>query len=95
MEVQCNGEGWDSEVAPCTSILELNKNDIVKREWSKYPDYKGTDYGFICPVCGCFSVIGDLPNNLKKIAHDYNSITALQRESLNNGKNVLSQEDFK
>lgn len=41
----------------CGSELEIDENDIKKNEWSKYPDYEGTDYGVICPVCNKFIVI--------------------------------------
>lgn len=41
----------------CDSEIEINAEDIKKHKWSKYPDYKGTDYGVVCPVCGQFIVI--------------------------------------
>ena len=57
----------------CGSELEIVASDIVKREWFKYPDYSGTDYGVVCPVCHSFIVIAKnkLPSyvisNAKKI----------------------------
>ena len=41
----------------CGSKIEIEMEDIKKHKWAKYPDYKGTDYGFICPKCGKFVVI--------------------------------------
>lgn len=41
----------------CGSKIEIEVKDIKKHKWNKYPDYKGTDYGFICPVCGKFVVV--------------------------------------
>lgn len=41
----------------CGSKIEIEMEDIKKHKWSKYPDYTGTDYGFVCPVCGKFIVV--------------------------------------
>ena len=38
----------------CGSELEIEAEDIKKHKWAKYPDYSGTDYGVVCPVCGKF-----------------------------------------
>lgn len=43
----------------CGSILEIEPKDIKKHKWHKYPDYKGVDYGVICPVCGKFIAINE------------------------------------
>jgi hypothetical protein len=50
----------------CGSELEVDMEDIKKHKWSKYPDYKGVDYGVICPVCGKFVVINEkeIPNGI-------------------------------
>lgn len=47
----------------CGSELEIDADDIKKHKWSKCPDYSGTDYGVICPVCRQFIAIddGDIP----------------------------------
>ena len=74
MQVECTGGGWNqNEKVPCGSTLEINTDDLLKREWAKYPDYGGIDYGFICPICGCFTNIDEksLTNNLKNMAKDY------------------------
>lgn len=41
----------------CGSKIEIEMEDIKKHGWSKYPNYEGTDYGFICPVCGKFIAV--------------------------------------
>ena len=41
----------------CGSKIEIEMEDIKEHKRSKYPDYKGIDYGFICPVCGKFVVV--------------------------------------
>ena len=43
----------------CGSELEVDADDIKKHKWSKYPDYSGTDYGVICPICGQFITIDE------------------------------------
>lgn len=76
LEVDCTGGGWgQGDRVPCLSTLELNKDDLVKRTWNKYPDDHGVDYGFICPVCGCFTDMKeeDILSDLRKIAKDYDS----------------------
>ena len=74
LEVECNGLNWSQESkVSCGSSLEIDKNDLLKREWSKYPDNKGVNYGFICPICGCFTELKDnqLNEGLKNLAKDY------------------------
>jgi hypothetical protein len=78
MEVTCTGENWEQgDKIPCGSKLEINSDDLLRREWSKYPDDNGIDYGFICPVCGCFTQINSiiLPKDLRKMAKDYLEVT--------------------
>ena len=41
----------------CGSKIEIEMKDIKKHKWFKYPNYEGTDYGFICPVCGKFIAV--------------------------------------
>ena len=43
----------------CGSVLEIEANDIRKHKWEKYPDYSGTDYGVLCPICGKFVAIDE------------------------------------
>lgn len=74
LEVECTGKNWNQDnKIPCGSWLEINANDLIKREWSKYPDYGGIDYGFICPVCQCFTEIDqqNISDNLKNMARDF------------------------
>lgn len=58
LEVKCTGNGWNNlEKDPCFSILKLNKEDIYKRSYHQYEKGKQQTYGFICPVCHCFTEI--------------------------------------
>lgn len=55
-QVTCTGKGWrQGGKIPCGSVLEIDENDVVFREWFKYPDSEGVDFGFLCPLCGCFT----------------------------------------
>ena len=74
LEVSCNGLNWNqNDMFPCGSKLELDVNDVLIRSWFKYPDREGSNYGFICPICGCFTEIKDdlLPSGVKRLAKDY------------------------
>ena len=63
MVVQCkqvvDGHGFTYGNAKdfCGSEIEIEAEDVKKHTWTKYPDYSGVDYGFICPVCGKFVVV--------------------------------------
>lgn len=63
MKVTCTrvvdeyGFSYGDEVDFCGSELEVDASDIKAHKWQKYPDYDGTDYGVLCPVCGQFVVI--------------------------------------
>lgn len=78
LEVECqrvedsNGFGYGSAPDFCHSILEVEEADIKKHPWFKYPNYKGIDYGVICPVCGNFVVIDEkkLPKFTKENAEE-------------------------
>jgi hypothetical protein len=43
----------------CGSKIEIEKEDIKKHKWYKYPYYEGIDYGFVCPVCGKFIAVDE------------------------------------
>lgn len=84
LEVVCTGKSWNQNgKIPCGSFLELDSNDIFKREWSKYPDRKGISYGFVCPVCNCFTEIedNDIPKHLKDMARNYQLVKELKKWS--------------
>jgi len=73
-EVECTGKGWHQEDnIPCRSTLKINKDDLLKRKWYKYPELEGMNYGFVCPACGCFTEIpsGELDKHLQKMAKNY------------------------
>lgn len=54
-----NGFSYGEKKDFCGSELEIIAEDIKKHEWSKYPDYKGADYGVVCPICGKFIVVNE------------------------------------
>jgi hypothetical protein len=56
----------------CGSQIEIEKEDVKRHEWFKYPNYSGTDYGFICPVCKRFVVVDKkkLPKNILDSAEE-------------------------
>lgn len=63
MQIKCKrvtdeyGFAYGKEIDFCGSELEVGVEDIKKHKWFKYPDYKGIDYGVVCPICGKFIVI--------------------------------------
>lgn len=74
LEVECTGYGWNQgDKVPCGSILEIDADDLMKRKWYTYPDSSGMNYGFVCPVCECFTEVNEdnLNGHLKKMAKDY------------------------
>lgn len=82
LEVDCKKSDWREDKLHCGSTLEVNQDDIVYREWSKYPDESGKDFGVICPVCGCFVKIEVhfLPEAIMAQARNYLDVIREQRE---------------
>ena len=76
MKVKCEmvkdkyGFAYGSKVDFCGSELEIEASDIKSHDWDKYPDYHGTDFGVICPICGKFIVIDreNIPASVKENA---------------------------
>ena len=66
------GFSYGDEVYFCGSELEIEAYDIRKRDWQKYPDFSGTDYGVVCPVCKNFVVIDrdKIPKKIKDEAEN-------------------------
>lgn len=62
-----HGYGWGAKENFCGAVLEIDGDDIYSREWSKYCEH-GIDYGVVCPVCGSFIVVEDIPTYVKKYA---------------------------
>ena len=53
IEVTCTGKGWhQGNLTPCYRLIEVTALDIRRRYYDGY-----TYYGFVCPVCGCFTEI--------------------------------------
>lgn len=65
MQIKCKrvvdeyGFSYGQEKDFCGSELEIVAEDIKKHKWFKYPDYKGADYGVVCPICEKFIVIDE------------------------------------
>lgn len=64
IEDTCTGKGWDQgSNVPCGASLEISALDIQYRTHADYSGYTDTYYGFICPICKCFTEIStnDIP----------------------------------
>ncbi len=78
MKVKCRrvvdiyGFAYGKAVDFCGKMLEVDEEDVKKHKWFKYPDYTGTDYGVICPVCKKFVVIdkNQIPGYVKEKAEE-------------------------
>ena len=63
MQITCKrvvdgyGFSYGKETDFCGSKLEIEASDIKAHDWDKYPDYHGTDFGVVCPICGQFIAI--------------------------------------
>ena len=66
------GFSYGSKADFCGSTIEIEMTDIKKHKWNKYPIYNGTDYGFICPVCGKFVVVDEnkIPKKVRNEAEE-------------------------
>jgi len=68
------GYGYGDAKDFCGSKIEIEREDVKKHKWFKYPDDKGTDYGFICPKCGKFVAI-DINKIPKQVLDDAEEIS--------------------
>ncbi len=78
------GFSYDSDKEHCGSILEIDKDDVMTREWFKYPDLEGTDYVVVCPKCQCCLYLNPslLPDWVKSSCNKkYSSRTAKEVDS--------------
>jgi len=55
----CTGFGWKQNTTPCGALLELSNGDLLKRIHTDYSGESETYYGFVCPVCGCFTEVNE------------------------------------
>jgi adenine phosphoribosyltransferase len=65
----------------CNAILEVAAGDVFRRHHS-YPDDTWTDYHVVCPVCTHSVDILDVPEEIKKLARDWNEWIKKNRGSL-------------
>lgn len=63
------GFSYGEKIDFCGSLLEVEQKDISAKKWYKYPEYHGIDYGIVCPVCGRFIPIQELPEYVKTEAY--------------------------
>lgn len=67
----CTGYGWDQgNRRPCGAKLEVADKDIRKRAYTDYTGCADSYYGFVCPICGCFTEIStrDIPLMARQFA---------------------------
>ena len=58
MEAFCTGYGWDQgNRQPCGAKLEVADKDIWCRRHTDISGCTDTYYGFVCPICGCFTEV--------------------------------------
>lgn len=73
-EYTCTGKGWDQHGAtPCGALLEVSAQDIRSRSHTDLSGCTDIYYGFICPICGCFTEVNsaELPPEVKTNARKY------------------------
>lgn len=52
----CTGYGWDQgNKRPCGAKLEVADKDIRARSHTDISGCSDRYYGFVCPICGCFT----------------------------------------
>ncbi len=68
IEVVCTANGWSNHNKPCYSTLKLNSKDVYRRFYYKDGKDRKHSYGFICPVCHCFTEIDKkmIPESIKR-----------------------------
>lgn len=84
-ECFCTGEGWTQYGrTPCHAKLAVADKDIMARKHTDYSGDTSTYFGFVCPICGCFTEIpeNELPYKVKNLAR--NNVYA----------NIREKEDF-
>lgn len=61
---QCIGAEFD-EVVPCGKWIDVREEDLSFRQRDMMGGFKYNMYGFVCPKCGAFTEIYNLPMDLK------------------------------
>lgn len=75
IRLECTGKNGRQVSKPCHSKLEIEDGDIYFRDYRSYGGSSSERfYGFICPVCGCFTEIEreKIPTIVRDFAKDYN-----------------------
>ena len=74
IDCTCTGYGWNNPgKTPCSALLEIDQSSILKRHHTDISGETDVYYGFVCPVCGCFTEIEskNIPNFVKNNATEY------------------------
>jgi hypothetical protein len=82
----CSGYGWwqRGSKVPCGAKLEVESTDILKRCSTDISGITDTYYGFVCPICKCFTEVSEseIPFVVRSTAREYSSLdTESSRES--------------
>lgn len=93
IRVECTGYGWKQKHKPCYSILELEDGDIVMRRYGEWDDEIEIEYGFICPICQCFTEINKdrIPIDVQQYCNEVASKDSRFYEYLNEAEKKLSE----
>lgn len=70
-EYFCTGKGWNQYGrTPCHAKLAVADKDIMTRKHTDYSGDTTTYFGFVCPICRCFTEVSskDLPYEVKELA---------------------------
>lgn len=94
LKVTCTGEGWCQKHLICGSELLLNPQDVLERKRKGDYDETVASYGFICPVCHCFTEIpGEkIPGAIKGACPQVASKESDDYSSLSKEEKILSKE---
>ena len=57
IKIKCVGEGWQIKNSACNRVINVAAEDIITKK-NNIPGKKNViKYGFLCPLCGCFTAI--------------------------------------
>ena len=73
-EFTCTGRGWDQMGKyPCGALLKVSAQDILSRGHTDSYGERDLYYGFVCPVCHCFTEVSysDIPAEVRSNARTY------------------------
>lgn len=75
IEETCTGKGWEQNGnVPCGALLEVSAQDILYRDYADYSGDSERYYGFICPICKCFTELYNIPRYIMGNSTSYKNI---------------------